>query len=88
VETGGALPAVSGYPRTWKRKVQKMKVKVESTWHGGASLFFLLILPDGRRFEVNAGALGDWSRDVASRARSLLEMETGISRSRFRFVFK
>jgi hypothetical protein len=65
-----------------------MKVKVESTWAGGASLFFTLTIPDGRRFRVNAGALGDWSRDVASRARSLLEMETGLSRSRFRFVFK
>jgi hypothetical protein len=51
-------------------------------------LFFTLTIPDGRRFRVNAGALGDWSRDVASRARSLLEMETGLARSRFRFVHK
>lgn len=65
-----------------------MRVYAELSWGGGANYFFALTLPDGRRFRVCAGALGDWSRDVASRARSLLETETGLPRSRFRFVVK
>jgi hypothetical protein len=65
-----------------------MRVYAESSWGGGANLFFTLTLPDGRRFRVCAGALGEWSRDVASRARSLLAIETGLPRSRFRFFVK
>ena len=65
-----------------------MKVYAESSWGGGANLFFTLTLTDGRRFRVCAGARGDWNRDVSSRARSLLEAETGLPRARFRFVVK
>jgi hypothetical protein len=47
-----------------------MRIRVESCWNGGKSLYFRLTLPDGSRETVGGER---WTRSVASEALDLLE---------------
>jgi len=58
-----------------------MKVKVETCWNGGDNYSQRLTLPDGRRYSVR----GDWTAEVKREARRILEVETGIPATSFRF---
>ena len=62
-----------------------MKVKVQTCWNGRTFLFRALIA-GGKRVHLGAGDDPKWNRKVATEMLDLIEADTGLDRTKIRFV--
>ena len=62
-----------------------MQVKAEICWNGGHSHSVRLTLPSGLRLVLPVPE-EVWCRAVATRAKDLVQAETGIARHKIRFI--